>query len=225
MTADPNANQSGGFTPALGHAALTPLYDAAIALMTRERAWRGAFVAQIAPKSGDVIVDVGCGTGTLALMLKRLAPGARVVGLDPDAEVLARARAKAARAGFDVCFEQGLAHDAARFADLGVTKIVSGLVFHQTPIAEKRAGLAAMRAALARQGEVHIADYGLQRTPLMRALFRQIQHLDGYANTTPNARGVLPSLMTEAGFADVREIRFIPTPTGSISFYVAVNQR
>lgn len=209
------------FTPALGHRALTPLYDAAIALMTRERTWRAAFVRQIDPQAGDVIVDVGCGTGTLALMLKRLAPDARILGLDPDPEVRARARQKAARAGLDVIFEQGLAHDAGRFADLGVTKIVSSLVFHQTPMEEKRAGLAAMRAALAPNGALHIADYGLQRTPLMRALFRQIQELDGYANTTPNAQGILPSLMTEAGFADVRETQVIATPTGSISLYAA----
>lgn len=175
MNADPDAKQNAAFTPALGHAALTPLYDAAIALMTRERTWRGALVRQIAPAPGDVIVDVGCGTGTLALMLKRLAPEASVLGLDPDADVLARARAKAARSGLVVPFEQGLAHDAARFADLGVTKIVSSLVFHQTPMEEKRAGLAAMRAALAAHGELHVADYGLQRTPLMRALFRQIR--------------------------------------------------
>lgn len=223
MNASPKSAERGAFTPALGHKALTPLYDAAIALMTRERTWRTAFVRQIAPKPGDIIADIGCGTGTLALMLKRLAPGARVIGLDPDAEVLARARDKAARAGLDVAFEQGLAHDAGRFADLGVTKIVSSLVFHQTPMAEKRAGLAAMRAALAPDGQLHVADYGLQRTPLMRALFRQIQQLDGYANTTPNAEGVLPELMREVGFSEIRETSVIATPTGSISLYAAVN--
>lgn len=225
MTSEPNTNRNGGFTPALGHAALTPFYDAAIALMTRERVWRDAFIDQIAPKPGDVIVDVGCGTGTLALMLKRRAPDAHIVGLDPDAAVLARARDKAARARLEVRFEQGLAHEAMRFADLNVNKIVSSLVFHQTPIAEKRAGLAAMCTVLTRGGEVHIADYGLQRTRLMRALFRQIQQLDGYANTTPNAQGVLPSLMHEAGFANVRETRVVPTPSGSISLYAGVNRR
>lgn len=209
------------FTPALGHAALTPLHDAAIALMTREGRWRRALLQQVAPRDGETILDVGCGTGTFALMLKRAAPNARIIGLDPDPVVLARAAAKASRAGLDVEFVQGFARDAARAAGSRVNKIVSSLVFHQTPMNEKRAGLEAVHAALAHSGQLHIADYGLQRTPLMRALLKQIQRLDGFENTTPNARGVLPALMGEAGFTAVEERAVIPTPTGSLSLYFA----
>jgi hypothetical protein len=89
------------------------------------------------------------------------------------------------------------------------------------PLAEKRAGLAAMRAALVSGGELHVGDYGLQRTRLMRRLFRIVQEGDGYENTEPNAQGVLPVLMREVGFANVAETAVIPTPTGSISLYRA----
>ena len=78
-----------------------------------------------------------------------------------------------------------------------------------------------MRAALVADGELHVADYGLQRTALMRKLFRIVQKGDGYENTEPNARGVLPGLMQDAGFRDVEETAVIPTPTGSISLYRA----
>ena len=206
------AGDTHNFTPALGHATLTPLYDSAIAVLTREGRWRNALVQQIAPKATDVIVDVGCGTGTLVLMLKRVAPSATIIGLDPDPAVLDLAKAKAQRAG---------ANEVQRLAELGVTKAVSSLVFHQTPMSEKRAGVLAMHDALLPSGELHVADYGLQRTPLMRTLFRQIQRLDGVENTTPNAEGVLPRLMSEAGFVDVTETVVIPTPTGSISLYLA----
>jgi hypothetical protein len=85
---------------------------------------------------------------------------------------------------------------------------------------EKGAALAAMYAALGAGGELHIADYGLQRTPLMRALFRGVvQNLDGRVNTEPNARGVLPELMHAAGFRSVEETLVIPTLSGSISLY------
>lgn len=105
-------------------------------------------------------------------------------------------------------------------ADRRPTKIVSSLVFHQVPMAEKKAALAAAYKALAGGGEVHIADYGLQRTWLMRTLFRGIiQNLDGQENTEPNARGVLPHLMRVAGFRDVEETLVLPTPSGSISLY------
>ena len=209
------------FTPAAGRPEWTPFYDLAIALLTREGRWRRALLRQTAPAPGDRILDVGCGTGTFAVMLRRAEPRASVAGLDPDADVLARARAKAAKAEAEVAFRQGFARDAdaegARF-----TKIVSSLVFHQVPMEEKRAGLASMWRALVPGGTLHVADYGLQRTPLMRTAFRQVQRLDGFDNTEPNARGVLPELMREAGFVSVEETEVIPTLTGSISLYRAL---
>ena len=56
----------------------------------------------------------------------------------------------------------------------------------------------------------------------MRAAFRQIQKLDGFDNTEPNARGVLPELMREVGFTAVEETEVIATVTGSISLYRAL---
>ena len=47
------------FTPALGHAFLTPFYDLAIGLLTRERLWRGNLVELVIPDIGDRILDVG----------------------------------------------------------------------------------------------------------------------------------------------------------------------
>ena len=86
---------------------------------------------------------------------------------------------------------------------------------------EKRAGLGAMCTALLPGGELHVADYGLQRTALMRRLFRIVGAGDGYENTEPNARGVLPEPMREVGLRRIEETAVIPTPTGSISLYRA----
>ena len=210
------------YTPALGRRELTGLYDLAIALLTREGRWRKALVDQLAPQAGETILDVGCGTGSLAALIIARAPGVRVIGLDPDPDVLERAQRKLA--GSNVAFARGFAHDADAIGASAVDKVVSSLVFHQTPMAEKQAGLKAMFRALRQGGQAHVADYGLQRTPLMRALFRQVQRLDGFENTEPNARGVLPDLMREAGFADVAERLVIPTPTGSISLYSALRK-
>lgn len=210
------------FTSAAGVPALTPLYDLAISALTRESVWRGALLAHVRPAAGDRILDVGCGTGTFAVMLKQAAPGCSVTGLDPDPEILVRARAKAIRAGVSADFVHGYARDADR-NELRYGKIVSSLVFHQVPMAEKAAGLAAMRRALEPGGSIYVADYGLQRTRLMRTLFKTIQQLDGVENTEPNARGVLPELMVEAGFRSVAEHEVIPILTGSISIYTATS--
>lgn len=209
------------FTPAAGRPEWTPFYDLAIAVLTRERRWRSALLRQTAPAPGDRILDVGCGTGTFAVMLKRAEPGAHVVGLDPDEDVLTRARAKAAKEQAEVAFRRGFARDAGTEA-ASYTKVVSSLVFHQVPLEEKRAGLAAGFHALRPGGTLHVADYGLQRTPLMRAAFRQIQKLDGFDNTEPNGRGVLPELMREVGFTAVEETEVVATVTGSISLYRAL---
>lgn len=214
------------FTPALGHHGLTGLYDAVIALMTRERVWRSALVDQLTPREGETIVDVGCGTGTLATLIKAAAPGADVIGIDPDPEVLDRARSKAGIRGAKVDFLRGFAGDVSDLIGQGrADKIVSSLVFHQVPIVGKRAGLAAIYAALRPGGELHVADYGWQRTPPMRLLFRQVQALDGVENTRLNAAGGLPDLIAEAGFEGVEERAVIATATGSISLYRAAKPR
>lgn len=198
------------------------LYDFLVAALTRESRWRQALVDQVRPTDRDSIADIGCGTGSLIALISRTARPATLIGIDPDPEILKRARRKTTTGGATVDLKLGYARDAASLLEgRGINKIVSSLVFHQVPLAEKRAGLAAMRAALVANGELHVADYGLQRTALMRQLFRIVQRADGYENTEPNARGVLPGLMRDAGFRDVEETAVIPTPTGSISLYRA----
>lgn len=208
--------------PAAGHRWLAPVYDQGVRALTREGVWRAALVGQVAPAVGDLIVDVGCGTGTLLVLLGKAAPGATLVGLDPDPTIIPRARAKLADAGIEATLVQGFPEDLPSLLDRKpATKVVSSLVFHHIPLDEKRSALAAMLAALSPEGELHLADYGLQRSWVMRSLFRVIQALDGFETTEPNARGVLPGLIREVGFEDVEETLALPTPTGSISLYRA----
>ncbi|MEQ1868174.1 MAG: class I SAM-dependent methyltransferase [Alphaproteobacteria bacterium] len=208
------------YVPALGDRRLTPFYDATVSLMTCERTWRRAFIKQIDPTPRDVILDVGCGTGTLAVMLKQACPGASIYGIDPDPEVLSRAELKARDADVLVHFAKGFAQDTAA-ARVRPNKVVSSLVLHQVPSLAKRGAILSAFAALRPGGEFHVADYGEQKSPLMRFAFRQVQALDGFANTQPNADGILPALMAEAGFTDIRTNVVIPTPTGAISLYSA----
>lgn len=205
------------FTPAVP---VLAAYDPIIALLTREKRWRTAIVRQMAPRPGEVVVDAGCGTGSLLALLGHAEPKARLIGLDPDARILALAEDKLGRGPVRADLRRGYLRDVADLcAGVAVDKIVSTLVFHQVPMAEKHAGLAAIHAALVPGGQVHIADYGLQRTFAMRTLFRMVQAVDGVADTQPNADGILPLLMTQAGLVEVEETQVIPTVTGSISFY------
>lgn len=209
------------YVPALGDRRLSPFYDATVALMTCERTWRRAFIEQIAPVPRDVILDVGCGTGTLAIQLKQACPGASVYGIDPDPDILSRAEIKARDADVLVHFSKGYAQETAA-TPVRPNKVVTSLVLHQVPLAGKRAAILSAFAALRSGGEFHVADYGEQKSPLMRLAFRQVQALDGFDNTQPNADGILPALMQEAGFTGVATTKVIPTPTGAISLFRAV---
>ena len=210
------------FTPALGYGFLTPAYDLAVGLLTRERRWRGELVRLIDPQPGDRILDVGCGTGSLLLRLGKFEPEAQLIGLDPDPEVLRIAVDKARRKGVDVDWIEGFLDDRPAGQIGSVSKVVSSLVFHQTPLQEKARLLAAMHNALAVGGGLYIADYSLQRSRLMRAAFRvTVQAIDGLRNTQPNADGCLPEMIAAAGFRNVAEIKAYSTATGSISLYIA----
>jgi len=205
------------FTPALGTGD-TADYDRAIRRWTRERRWRGAMLRILAPQPGETIVDVGCGTGSFAIMLKKAFPATSVIAIDPDAEVLHLATAKASRAGVVIDWRQGFAD---MLADDLAEAVTSSLVFHQVPLSGKRSGLAAMHRTLKPGGRLVLADYGRQ-SGLMRLLFRlTVQRLDGIEDTQPNADGLLPRLIGEAGFADVSERDHIHTVTGTIGILTA----
>ncbi len=215
-------NAGRAFTPALGFRALTPLYDAAIALLTRETVWRSELIRAIGLNGGERLLDVGCGTGSLAVRLAKLTPESQVIGIDPDPDVLRLARAKAAEAGVTVSFHQGLLTPAFFDRQPPFDVIASSLVLHQVPLDGKAEIIALIRKGLKPGGRFCVADYGMQRTPMMRLLFRAtVQSLDGVTDTQPNADGVLPTLMSEAGFVHVEDLKTVSTPTGSITIFVA----
>ena len=210
------------FVPALGKSGSLDRYDAAIALMTREKRWRSDLLRFAEPRPGERIVDIGCGTGTFASAHEQSSPESIVLAVDPDPAVLEIARPKAEVADTEIRWFEAMGDeldgiDALRQCD----KIVSSLVLHQCPMAVKEAIAAQMFRLLRPGGTLFIADYGEQRSLLMRMLFRQIQLLDGFEYTEPNAKGCVPGILKAAGFEAVEEMKVIPTPTGSISIYRA----
>ena len=221
MTSAARDGRTDTHTPPLGHRALTPLYDLAIAAMTRETTWRAALVKAIAPSPGDRVLDIGSGTGSLAVALLTACPQIRYVGVDPDADAVRQARKKIVGLEGDIRFHEGFFSADEKYFSEPPNKIVSSLVLHQVPLAEKRRIIAQAKKSLAPSGSVFIADYGLQRG-VPRFLFRStVQALDGIANTQPNADGVLGSLLTETRFDEIDANTHIQSMTGTITVFVA----
>ncbi|HEX2619640.1 MAG TPA: methyltransferase domain-containing protein, partial [Phototrophicaceae bacterium] len=73
----------------------------------RELRQRTATLARLQP--GDMVLDVGCGTGTLAIEIqKRVGTTGGVFGIDPGTQQIARARYKAARRSLPIDFQIGV---------------------------------------------------------------------------------------------------------------------
>lgn len=205
------------FTPAAGRFLPTSTYDRLLALLTREAIWRAELLEALAPKPGERILDVGSGTGSFAILIKQKEPQAVVVGLDPDPAARRIAGVKADTAGVEIEWVEGFARDAAKFGQFD--KVVSSLVFHQVPIAEKRAGLAAIFKATKPGGRALIADYAEQRSWLMRQAFKIVQSADGRTNTQPNADGFLEQELTRLCGSPQKADWSLDTPTGAISIF------
>lgn len=210
------------YTPAAGYHILTPLYDFGVAVTTRERVWRSRLVRHMAPAESEVILDIGSGTGNLALAIARHCPGVRYLGIDPDETATRIARSKTAQLVPPPEFLVGFFSASAVAHWPAPAKIAICLVLHQVGLEEKARLLREALHTLAPGGKLYVADYGEQRGRLMRMLFRlTIQQLDGVQDTQPNADGMLPVLMGEAGFRDIRELETFHTPTGAIAIIEA----
>jgi ubiquinone/menaquinone biosynthesis C-methylase UbiE len=99
--------EGGRHVPALLHRRLTPVYDLFARVFLREARLKRELVARACIGLGHRVLDLGAGTGTLAIMVKRAHPAAEVAGLDADPAIAVIACDKAARAGADIAFKVG----------------------------------------------------------------------------------------------------------------------
>jgi ubiquinone/menaquinone biosynthesis C-methylase UbiE len=213
--------KSRGYLPALRFRALTRVYDPVVRFTTREGHFKELLLDQAAPAPGQRILDLGCGTGTLAIQVKQREPRAEVVGLDADAEMLSQARGKAEEAGVELELTEGFSTELP-YEDGSFDRVLSTLFFHHLDPEPKRQSAREIARVLRKGGALHVADWGKPSDPAMAAaFFLGIRLLDGFENTAENYRGELPAIFEEAGLEHAEETGRLRTVLGTLALYRA----
>jgi ubiquinone/menaquinone biosynthesis C-methylase UbiE len=158
-----------GFIPALRFHRLTPLFDLVAAVGVRDRTIKRRVLARAAIAGGEDVLDVGCGTGTLAVAAARAAPGVNVTGLDADASILARARKRAADEGLEIAFGEGMS-TALPYPDASFDLVLSTLFFHHLPDEAKSRTATELARVLRPGGRLVVGDLGRPQDAFMRPL-------------------------------------------------------
>jgi ubiquinone/menaquinone biosynthesis C-methylase UbiE len=127
----------------------------------REGRFRAEELRLARVSSGDRVLDVGCGTGSLAIAAARVVGSAgRVAGVDPSPEMIERATAKARRAGVSVGFV-ATAGEALPFPAESFDVVTLSLVLHQLPTDALHGTMAQVRRVLAPGGRLLLVDLDL----------------------------------------------------------------
>ena len=158
----------------------------------RELRQRTANLARIQP--GEKVLDVGCGTGTLAIEVQQcVGATGRVFGVDPGTKQIARARSKAARRNLSIEFQIGVI-EHLDFPNQTFDVVLNTLMMHHLPDKLKHQGLSEIALVLKPGGRLVIADFE-----------RSKERQDQPARFGAGESGIqdLPGFIVEAGFSQV----------------------
>jgi len=209
------------YVPALGFHCLTPYYDAVVSTTGRQRRVTQALIKQAHCEPGQRVLDVGAGTGTLAIRIQQHQPQATVTAVDGDPKILAIALRKAQKAGVPIQFDQALSKSLP-YPEAHFDRVLSSMFFHHLSWPDKVRTTQEVLRVLKPGAELHLADWGRATNFCMRGLFLTVQLLDGFQNTQDHVRGRLITLFEENGFVDVQQRQSFSTIYGTIALYSAV---
>ena len=154
-------------------------------------------------RPGDRVLDVGCGTGSLAI-LSRIAVGknGEAAGIDIAAGMIAAARGKAERAGLKIDFRVA-SIDRLPYADGSFDVVTSTMMFHHLPVRIKESGLREIHRVLKAEGRFFLCDFLTPHpltAPLALFMFGWIR------STRYQLFGKLPRLIGECGFSEPQRV-------------------
>jgi ubiquinone/menaquinone biosynthesis C-methylase UbiE len=203
------------YLPGMGLDWLLPLYDPFTRLIGIQSAHR-KLAGQAGLESAHRVLEIGCGTGNLSLLVKRMKPRLEVTGLDPDPKALARAGRKARAAGLALQLDRGFA-DQLPYPDGSFDRVLSALMFHHLDAGLRVASLREVLRVLRPGGSLHLMDFGgdSHHLPGLARLARRSHTLQD------NWDDRIPALLREAGFSQPAETGHLTKHIGRLTYYRA----
>jgi ubiquinone/menaquinone biosynthesis C-methylase UbiE len=181
--ADPHGMQQFGLHKAPGLVFHSPrFYDLTVRifLFGRERSFRERLLSLAALGSGESVLDIGCGTGSLAILAGRqVGPSGTVVGIDASPEMIAHARRKADRTRLTVEFREASAQ-ALPFPAAQFDVVLSTLMLHHLPKSAHAQLASEARRVLKPSGRLLMVDFAKSSAekPRWRALHQRHGSID-----------------------------------------------
>jgi ubiquinone/menaquinone biosynthesis C-methylase UbiE len=183
------------YIPALSYRFLTPFYDFVQKYIVRDVRYKSLLVAQANIQPGQQVLDLGCGTGTLAIMAKQAQPGAEVAGLDADPDMLKVAKYKAGLLRAPVKFDTGFTNHLP-YPDESFDRILSSIMIHHLKTPHKIQTAQEVYRVLKPGGQLHIIDFGKPVSWYGKILG---PFLHKFEEANDNIEGTLPEIFGAPG--------------------------
>ena len=216
MKTKPPSHGRHDYLPGFSHDGLLPLYDVVQRLAGIPALHRRLLDWAALGDIGDVL-EVGCGTGNLTLLVKSRHPQAQLTGADPDPLALARAQQKAAARRLEVRLNQAYGQDLP-YSDDSFDHVLSAFMLHHLDSDVKSRMLRETNRVLRPGGWLHLVDFGgrVSRSdgPMARVQRRSALLRD-------NLGDAIPTRLRQAGFVDLREQAVVTRRAGRVTFYQA----
>lgn len=185
------------FLPAARFNALAERYDFILGWIGFDKKYRRQIIDILnLPNKKIRVLDVGCGTGTVAVELKQQKSKIELYGIDPDEKILALARKKIIKNSVSVHLKQAYAQKLP-FPDNHFDAAYSSLVWHHIPDHAKQECFNEVFRVLKKDGRFVLSDFGKPKywwLPSAAHFARFFE--DGKANY----EGRIPAMMEKAGF-------------------------
>lgn len=194
---------------------IAPFYDWLCSRFGLGVSFRKETLRFAALQAGEMILDVGCGTGVLTRMAaEAVGPSGNAIGIDPAPKMIGLARKNAAFLSNKAEFRLAVIEDLP-FKNETFDAVLSSVMIHHLPPDLKRIGLLEVKRVLKPGGRLVVVDIDRPANPLWWFLVWPLRIM---ITTCDHLAGRLDFYFREAGFDPVNRVG---SWRGLLSFWLA----